>query len=125
MTPLKVEPLLAPCEPEDLGDLLQTPRASFYGDVELAEFLFPPADAQSADRSSTRQLIDYRKVLGEPQRIVEGGQDDTCAQLDALRDGGEGRKHRQHRRKVTVFGEVVFGDPRGIESGGFHELHHL
>ncbi len=87
-------------------------------DPEGRERIRVGAAAAAPERHApVRQHVEHRRVLGEPQRILERQRDEPGAELDAPRALRDGLEQHQRRGQPTVFGaEVMLGDEAGAEA---------
>jgi hypothetical protein len=87
------------------------------GSITAAKAELEPAAAEGVDDGG---------VLGHPQRVLEGQDDDGRAELDAprtLRGGGQKRQGR--RQSAGAIEKVMLGDPAGVEPERFGGLEQL
>jgi hypothetical protein len=69
----------------------------------------PQLDASAADQ------VDYRRVLGNPQRVLERQDDDRGTEPNSARAGSDRGEEDERRRQVSAFGaHVVVGDPHAV-----------
>ena len=73
--------------------------------------------AEDVGRPALADDVEHGHVLGEADRVVERQNQDQ-AQRQALGAGRDRRGENQRRRKVAVFGSVVFAQHRGQCSRG-------
>ncbi len=105
------EPLAAPGQLEDLDGLVGTRATLALGHAEHGEFVRLVAGREPDVEAAAGQLVDHGQVLGQPQRVVQRGQQDRGA------EAGRGGSHRQRaqrgaqRRQVALLAEVVLGQP--------------
>ena len=85
--------LVVPRQPKDVDDLSHPSDSRLRVDVECPELLVTPADTEPRDDAAPRELIDDGEVFGKADRVVEGGQDNAGAELDALGHRGESGQH--------------------------------
>ena len=60
--------------------------------------------------------VQHGRVLGESDRVVEGGDQNVGAEQHARGAGGEAGEHRDRRRPVVVDDGVVLLHPDGVEA---------
>ena len=96
------EALARPRAPQDRDRVDQARDPFLDRNAEHPELLLAPADAQAEREPSVGELIDHGRILGEPDRIVERGEDHARAQADAARGVGERPQHHHERRQVAV-----------------------
>jgi hypothetical protein len=60
--------------------------------------------------------VDGGEVLGQLHGMVEWKKEQVESDADALGDRGDGGRDGDDRGRVTVVGEVVLGEPHGVEA---------
>src|SRR6267378_473826 len=87
-------------------------RAALLGRHAEAGKLFPlKADPDAKLEATAGDHINGRDVLGKADRIVKRHQEHPGCDADATGGGADGRGGGQDRGKVTIFDEVVLGQP--------------
>jgi hypothetical protein len=122
---LEREPTAGPRSPQDLDRLLGPGAAFGLRRAEHPELLLAPAVPDPQEQPASRELVDDRRVLGQPERVVQRREDDAGSELDPFGHGGERGEHREQRREVAVRGTVVFAHPRRVEPDAFGQAHQL
>jgi hypothetical protein len=64
------------------------------------------------------QVIEHGDVLGQPDGVVQRGQQRGNRDRYPGRDGGEGGRDQQRSGQVAVVDTVVLGQDERIEAGG-------
>jgi len=95
--------------------VLEPPHALTHRHTEALELLLAPPEAEPEDQPSAGDQVHRGGVLGNPDRIVQGDQQQPGPDLDPARPRRDRRTHRQKRRQIPVVDEVVLGDPDRIE----------
>jgi hypothetical protein len=114
------EPLLGQRLLDDLDALGETLLGLVHVEVELPE-LAPAGAAPDADerRPPAQDVLQHRHVLGHPQRVVPGQDDDHGADVDAARGAGEVAQQLDRVRDHRVRADVVLHRPQRVEAQVF------
>ena len=122
---LERHPVLGPQRLDDRELLLEAGAALLeLGSVER-ELVRLVADGRAHDQPPIRHDVHHRGVLGEPGRMVEGGDQDVGPEEDTRGAGGEAGEHRDRRRPVVVDHGVVLFHPDGVEAEVLSAHHFL
>ena len=98
--------------------------ALLLGNAVAVELQRPIATSQSNDQASSAEDVDRSSLLRQPQWVVEGNDVDSDANFDAPSASGEGSQQNARRRRQSVIGVVMLGEPDGVETERLGE-HHL
>src|ERR1700722_1955512 len=120
---VETESIAGPCELENLNGLQRAAESLRTRHAEAFELLGAVSEAYPKSEPAAREDIDECGVLGQLQRVKKRRQQDVGADSDArsARRNSSSRGHQ--RRQVAVVGEVMLGEPDGIEAkllGGLH-----
>src|SRR5262249_25800683 len=97
---------------------LPPPPALFRPTLAYAPRL-PPASAAHS-QAAARHQNEHRRILGHPDRQLQGQGHDPGAEADSRRlDRGLGQEDERRGKAAFVFVEVVLGNPGRIEATAF------
>ena len=105
------ERLAGPGLGEDAQDLLHGPSPLVDASAETVELDLAPAKTEAESESPSTEQADGGCVLGETKWMVEGGEDDTGADLDGRGRGCDGTADHGKGWHVAVVDEMVLGGP--------------
>jgi hypothetical protein len=108
--------LTRPRPPQHLDGLLGSRAALLARHPEVGELLVPVAGREAQIQPAAGEQVGDRGVLGQPQRVVQRGEQHRGAQPDAPRAGAQGGDHGEQRGQVAVVDQVVLGQPHGVEA---------
>src|SRR5208283_4884268 len=100
----------------NLDGLERPPESLCARNAEALELLRAVAQAKSQPEPAARDYIDEGRVLGKLKRMIKRRQQDVGADGDARRARRDGGSRRHQRGQVAVVGEVMLGEPDGIEA---------
>jgi hypothetical protein len=103
---------------EDALGVDQALDALLAGDAERLELPGVRADGEPEGEPTVREQIDGRRVLREPDAVVQRRERDARPDLDLVGFGGERAQRGHRRREVAVLPEVVLRDPRAVQARG-------
>src|SRR5258708_2457755 len=118
----EAEGLAAPRALEDLDRLQRAAVAGLLRYLQSIEFLVAIAHPDAEAQAATREHVDHGRVLGQPQRMIERGEQHVGAEGEALGPRGDRGQHRHYRREVAVVDEVMLRHPDRMESGALDEI---
>src|SRR5260370_40252003 len=113
---VKTETLAGPRELENLDSLERAAESLSARDTEAFDLLSTVAETNSKAEPPARYYIDERRVLSQFQWMIERRQQDVGADRDAGGARGDSRSRGHQRGQVAVVGEMVLGEPDGIEA---------
>src|SRR5258708_3748152 len=113
---VKTESLASPRELENLNCLERAAESLCTRDAEAVELLSTVAETNSKAKPPARYYIDERRVLSQLQRMVERRQQNIGADGDAGGARCDSRSRGHQRGQVAVVGEMMLGEPDGIEA---------
>jgi hypothetical protein len=118
----EAETVLGPGLEHDVDGLAKALGAFLGRHAEGAELRRGEAAAGAPVDAATRQHVEQRHFLGEPQRMIEGGQRNRRA--DAQPPGARRRQRAQHvhRRADAEGREVMLGQPHRVEAAAVHDF---
>ena len=120
--PLVGHALLSPGGQHDLHALAEAVRALLDGHAEGLELGAVEAAAGAPVHPAAGQHVDQGDLLGQPQRIVEGGQGHGHPDPERPRARGHVAGHHVDGRTHAVGVEVVLGQPHAVVAGLVHDL---
>ena len=110
---------------QHLGELDQLGHRVLQVLAEALELVGLIAAADAEHEPTVRQGVDHADLGDEAHGLIERGDHDGGAQLDALGLASEPRQHHQRRRAHAVVGEMVLGEPGDLEAGSLRSFHLL
>src|SRR5208282_1394177 len=113
---VETESLAAPRKLENLDGLERAAESLRAWHAEALELLGPVAQANSQPEPAARDYIDERGVLGELERMIKRRQQDEGADGDAGGARRDGSRRGHQRGQIAVVGEMMLGEPDGIEA---------
>ena len=122
---LVADAFVGPARQHDLDGFAEALGALGHGDAEGLELDPGEAAAGAEVDPAAGEMVEQRDLLGEAQGVVERGQGDGGADPEAPGLGGGERGHHVHRGADREAGEVVLGQPHGVEPGLVHDLQTL
>src|SRR5208282_2927560 len=123
MFALDAEALAGPRALQNFDRLQGAAEARLLRNLQRVEFLVAVAHPDAEAEAAAREHVDHRGVLGEAQRMIERGEQDVSAELQAGGARGDRGQHRHDGREITVVDEVMLGEPNGMEAGGLDEFY--
>ena len=93
--------------------------------AEHLEFIGHVARADDHLQAATAQVLDYRQILGQLYRIVQGRQQYIGANGDVAGHRPDGAGHRDGGRQVAILGGVVFSQPYRVEAKAVSPAAHV
>ena len=85
-------------------------------DAETGHFVGLVAPAHTADEPAVNQVVQYRHLFRQAQRVPDGQHQDAGGDFHPLGALADVQRLEQRRRGVAVVGKVVFGNQAVIES---------
>jgi len=113
---VETESLTAPRKLEDLDGLERADQSLCARHAEALELLGPIAQANSEPEPAARDYIDESRVLSKLQRMIKRRQQDEGADGDAGRARRDGSRRGHQCGQIAVVGEMMLGEPDGIEA---------
>src|ERR1700722_2667029 len=112
----ETESFTGPRSLENLDGFERTAESLCARDAEAFEFLGTVAETNPETQPAARDYTDEPRALGQLQRMIERRQQNVGADGDAGRSRRDSRSRRHQRGQVTVVGEMMLGEPDGIEA---------
>src|SRR5579862_9186701 len=119
---VEVEALAFPRELQNLEGLQRAPEALLARNAEAVELILTIALPDAEPDAPARDHVDDRNILRELQRMLKRREQDEGSDLNTFGARGDRGRRRHHRGKIAVVGEVMLGEPDGIEAGGIGHL---
>ena len=113
---LETESLSGPRLLENLDRLQRTAESLRARHAEALELLGAVAEPNPEPKPAARDYVDEGCVLGQLQRMPKRREQDVGADADSRRARGDSGSGGHQRGQIAVVGEVMFGEPNGIEA---------
>src|SRR5271154_4828697 len=113
---LETESLPGPRPLENLDRLQRTAESLRARHAEALELLGAVAEPNPEPQPAARDYVDEGCVLGQLQRMPERREQDVGAHADSRRARGDSGSGGRQGGQIAVVGEVMFGEPNGIEA---------
>ena len=113
---LETESLSGPRLLENLDRLQRTAESLRARHAEALELLGAVAEPNPEPKPAARDYVDEGCVLGQLQRMPKRREQDVGADADSRRARGDSGSGGRQRGQIAVVGEVMFGEPNGIEA---------
>ena len=113
---MKAELLAGKAMAQHLDAFVRQRHAARDGQAEAAELVRRIAHADADFDPAIADIVEYRQVLGQADRVIERQQADVARQPHMLGARSDGAGHRHPRRQVAVIEKVMLGEPHEIQS---------
>src|SRR5580704_8599848 len=113
---LETESLCGPRLLENLDRLQCAAKSLRAGYAEALEFLGAVAEPNPEPKPAARDRVDEGCVLGQLQRMPKRREQDVGADANSRRSRCDSGSGGRQRGQIAVVGEVMFGEPNGIEA---------
>ena len=113
-----IERLAGPCLLQDLDAFLDEQGPVGEGAPEHRELGLDVPRGDDQLEPSPADDVDDRRVLRDPQRIVQGQDERSHPDPDVAGTRGRGGGHHERRRTVSVVAAVMLEKPYAVQSGG-------